>query len=436
MHWHDEVDGPGFWAITRYADIRAISRQPKLFSSAARGVMLAESDEMGLMIQRQMMLVMDPPEHDRFKLLVSRGFTPKRAELLRDRIRQLAREIVDDVIERGECDLVHDVAGRLPSGPDRGTDGHPREDGERLYELTELMHTTDDTVATPEQRGAATLEMLSYAAETAARKRAEPGDDIASGLVQAEVDGQGLTDGELQWFFLLLVNAGGDTTRNLLASGIQLLFDHPDQRARLEADLDGLLGTTVEEMLRYTTPVVNFRRTAMEDTMVGDQPIAAGDKLMVFYGSGNRDAEVFADPDRVRRRPGSQPAHGLRRWRPAPLSRPARGADRDRRDAARVAHPPAGPRTSGPTRGVGVELHQRRPNDAGVVHPRFTGSADQCVVRDPFFGVSHQLAPLAEVFEVGVGLALGHLTPRPLLEQHAHELLDRPVRQGRECARE
>ena len=290
-------DGPGFWAITRYADIRMISRQPKLFSSSARGVMLAEADEMALMIQRQMMLVMDPPEHDRFKLLVSRGFTPKRAELLRDRIRELAREIVDDVIERGECDLVHDVAGRLPSGLIAELMGIPREDGERLYELTELMHTTDDSVATPEQRGAATLEMLSYAGETAARKRAEPGDDIASGLVQAEVDGQGLTDGELQWFFLLLVNAGGDTTRNLLASGIQLLFDHPDQRARLEADLDGLLGTTVEEMLRYTSPVVDFRRTAMEDTVVGDQPIKAGDKLMVFYGSGNRDAEVFADPD-------------------------------------------------------------------------------------------------------------------------------------------
>ena len=156
------------------------------------------------------------------------------------------------------------------------------------------------------------MEMLTYAGETAARKRAEPGDDIASTLVQAEVDGVGLTDAQLQWFFLLLVNAGGDTTRNLLAAGVQQLFDHPAERARLAADLDGLLGTAVEEMLRYTSPVVHFRRTAMEDTVVHDQPIKAGDKLMVFYGAGNRDEDVFADPDRfdVGRDPNPHMAFG------------------------------------------------------------------------------------------------------------------------------
>ena len=190
--------------------------------------------------------------------------------------------------------------------------GIPRADGERLYELTELMHTTDDAVASPEQRQAATFEMLSYAGETAARKRVEPGDDIASQLVQAEVDGERLTDAELQWFFLLLVNAGGDTTRNLLASGVQQLFDHPAERARLQGDLDGLLATSIEEMLRYTSPVVHFRRTATDDTVVRDRPIKAGDKLMVFYGSGNRDEDVFEDPDRfdVGRDPNPHMAFG------------------------------------------------------------------------------------------------------------------------------
>jgi cytochrome P450 len=126
------------------------------------------------------------------------------------------------------------------------------------------------------------------------------------------VDGDRLTDGEFQWFFLLLVNAGGDTTRNLLASGIQLLFDHPDQRARLMADLDGLLPTATEEMLRYTSPVVHFRRTVTEDTVVRGQEIAEGDKVVVFYGSGNRDGDVFADPDvfDVARQPNPHMAFG------------------------------------------------------------------------------------------------------------------------------
>jgi cytochrome P450 len=296
VHWHPEPAGPGFWAITKYADIRAVSRQPRLFSSYARGVGLAEPDEAGLAASRQMMLVMDPPQHDRFKLLVSRGFTPKAALTLRPRIEELATEI----------------AGRLPSGLIAELMGIPRADGERLYELTEIMHTSDDAVASPEQRHAATMEMLTYAAETAARKRVEPGDDIASQLVQAEVDGERLSDAELQWFFLLLVNAGGDTTRNLLAAGLQLLFAHPAEMARLQADLDGLLPTAIEEMLRYSSPVVHFRRTAMADTEIRGPAIQAGDKLRVCYGSGNRDEDVFEDPDRfdVGRDPNPHMAFG------------------------------------------------------------------------------------------------------------------------------
>ena len=299
VHWHPEVDGPGFWAITRYDDIRRISRQPRLFSSAARGVMLAEpADDDTLAAQRQMMLSMDPPQHDRFKLLVSRGFTPKNAQLLTGRIAELAREIIDDVVDAGGCDFVPDIAGRLPSGLIAELMGISRADGERLYELTEIMHTTDDHVASPERRLAAVTEMLSYAAEVGNAKRASPGDDIASTLVHAEIDGDRLTEGELQWFFLLLVNAGGDTTRNLLAAGLQLLFDHPGERHRLLADLDALLPTAIEEMLRYSSPVVNFRRTVMEDTDIRGQPVRAGDKVVVFYGSGNRDEDVFDDPDR------------------------------------------------------------------------------------------------------------------------------------------
>jgi cytochrome P450 len=297
VYRHPDPAGPDFWALTRYEDIRTVSRQPQLFSSYARGVMIEEPDEMSLAAQRQMILSMDPPQHERFRRLVSRGFTPKQADLMRDRIDSLAREIVAEVAPLGSCDLVADVAGRLPSGLIAELMGIPRSDGERLYQLTELMHTTDREAVSVQERTAALTEMLEYADGVAREKRKNPGEDIASTLVAAELDGEYLSDGEFQWFFLLLINAGGDTTRNLVSAGIQLLFEHPDQRARLGADLEALLPTAVEEMLRYTSPVVNFRRTAMADTMIGEQEIQAGEKVVMFYGSGNRDAAVFNQPD-------------------------------------------------------------------------------------------------------------------------------------------
>lgn len=294
----DPTTGGFFWALTRYEDVRWVSRQPQLFSSYERGVMVGEPSDEELIAQRLMMLNMDPPQHERYRRLVSRGFTPRQAQLMQDRIESLAGEIVDDVAVKGECDLVADVAGRLPSGLIAELMGIPRSDGERLYELTEIMHTTDRAVVTQERQMEAVGEMLAYAAGVAADKRANPGDDIASTLVHASIDGDALTDEEFQWFFLLLVNAGGDTTRNLVAAGMQLLFDNPAERQRLQADPAGMMGTAVEEMLRYTSPVVHFRRTAMEDTEIRGQAVAVGDKVVIFYGSANRDSDVFPDADR------------------------------------------------------------------------------------------------------------------------------------------
>ena len=303
VFWHDEPDGPGFWAITKYDDIRAISRTPKIFSSYETGVMLPDPDPMGLYAQRLMMLNMDPPQHDRFKLLVSRGFTPKNAPLLRPRIEEIAREILDAAMQKGSCDFVSEIAGRLPSGLIAELMGMPREDGERLYDLTEIMHTNDDAVAPAEVKMAAVGEMLAYGQSVAAIKRKTPGDDLATILVNAEVDGDRLTDEEFQWFFLLLVNAGGDTTRNLLAAGLQLLFDHPDQRAKLVSNLDGHLATAIEEMLRFSSPVSHFKRTVMEDTTIRGQVIKAGERVVMFYGSANRDEDVFENPDTTRMSP-------------------------------------------------------------------------------------------------------------------------------------
>ena len=312
VFWHDEPDGPGFWAITKYDDIRAISRTPKIFSSYETGVMLPDPDPMGLYAQRLMMLNMDPPQHDRFKLLVSRGFTPKNAPLLRPRIEEIAREILDAAMQKGSCDFVSEIAGRLPSGLIAELMGMPREDGERLYDLTEIMHTNDDAVAPAEVKMAAVGEMLAYGQSVAAIKRKTPGDDLATILVNAEVDGDRLTDEEFQWFFLLLVNAGGDTTRNLLAAGLQLLFDHPDQRAKLVSNLDGHLATAIEEMLRFSSPVSHFKRTVMEDTTIRGQVIKAGERVVMFYGSANRDEDVFENPDTfdITRNPNPHVAFG------------------------------------------------------------------------------------------------------------------------------
>ncbi|MBJ7509025.1 MAG: cytochrome P450 [Ilumatobacteraceae bacterium] len=312
VYWHDEPNGPGFWAITKYEDVRTISRLPKVFSSYETSVMLPDPDPMGLYAQRLMMLNMDPPQHDRFKLLVSRGFTPKNAPLLRPKIEELARDIVDAVLAKGECDFVTEIAGRLPSGLIAELMGMPRVDGERLYDLTEIMHTNDDAIAPPEIKMNAVGEMLGYAQTVADLKRQNPGDDLATILVNAEIDGDHLTDEEFQWFFLLLVNAGGDTTRNLLAAGLQLLFDHPDQRTKLIGDLDGLLGSAVEEMLRYCSPVTHFKRTAMQDTIVGGQSIKAGERVVMFYGSANRDEDIFENADTfdVARHPNPHVAFG------------------------------------------------------------------------------------------------------------------------------
>ena len=312
VYWHDEPNGPGFWAITKYEDVRTISRLPKVFSSYETSVMLPDPDPMGLYAQRLMMLNMDPPQHDRFKLLVSRGFTPKNAPLLRPKIEELARDIVDAVLAKGECDFVTEIAGRLPSGLIAELMGMPRADGERLYDLTEIMHTNDDAIAPPEIKMNAVGEMLGYAQTVADLKRQNPGDDLATILVNAEIDGDHLTDEEFQWFFLLLVNAGGDTTRNLLAAGLQLLFDHPDQRTKLIGDLDGLLGSAVEEMLRYCSPVTHFKRTAMQDTIVGGQSIKAGERVVMFYGSANRDEDIFENADTfdVARHPNPHVAFG------------------------------------------------------------------------------------------------------------------------------
>jgi cytochrome P450 len=305
--WQPEPNGPGFWALTRHADVLAVSRDSATFSSARAGYMTPDMDPAAVAQSRLMLLGMDPPEHTRLRGLVNKGFTPRRVARLEKRIRELSAAIVDAVAPRGACDFVSEVSGELPSLLIAELMGIPPEDGRRLYELTERMHQT----GAPAEAQAALIEMLRYAGGVRAAKRARPADDIASVLLRAEIDGERLSDLEFDLFFLLLINAGGDTTRNLVASGMLTLLRHPAALEALSQDRT-LLPAAIEEMLRFCPPVVQFRRTATRDAQLRGQRIRAGDKVVMFYPSANRDEEVFSDPDRfdVRRAPNPHLAFG------------------------------------------------------------------------------------------------------------------------------
>jgi len=307
VSWHPERDGPGFWALAKHADVVAVSRDHETFSSWAGGVMTPDLDPLALAMNRMMLLNMDPPAHTKLRNLVNRGFTPRQVARLEPRIRELASAIVAAVAPAGRCDFVSQVAGELPSALIAELMGIPIADGRRLYELTERMHSAGDPEGT--QRAAA--EMLSYAAALRARKRAEPADDIASVLLAAEIDGARLSDIEFDLFFLLLINDGGDTTRNLVAGGMLTLLEHPEALAALRRE-PRLLPGAIEEMLRWCSPVMQFRRTATHDAEIRGQRILKGQKVVMIYPSANRDEEAFAEPERfdIRRAPNPHVAFG------------------------------------------------------------------------------------------------------------------------------
>jgi cytochrome P450 len=309
VYRHAEPDGPGFWAVTRYDDVRDVGRDPDNFSSVP-GIMIP--DLMGLDFgEHQMMIMSDPPRHTRLRRIINSQFTPRAAERLRERIDELASQIIDAVIGRGECDAVSDIAGEMPSYVIAELLGIPLDDGRRLYHLTETIHAAPESV--PEGAGlGAVIEMFNYAHQVAEDKRAQPSDDLASRILEAEVDGERLDDVDFNLFFLLLIDAGGDTTRNLVGGGLLTLFDHPDERRRLQEDLDGMLPSAVDEMLRWVSPVIYMRRTARQSCEVAGTPIAEGDKVVMYYGSANRDERAFAEPDRfdVGRTPNDHIAFG------------------------------------------------------------------------------------------------------------------------------
>jgi cytochrome P450 len=309
VHWHEEPDGLGFWAVTRHEDVKFVGRNAALFSSSPT-IMISDAEGGMDVGDHTMMLTMDAPRHTSYRHLVAPRFLRSAAGRMRPQIEQLAAEIVDGVADRDEFDLVEDVAGLLPSYVIAELLGIPRQDGVELYRLTETIHAAPGTRPEGAALGAV-LEMFNYARGVWEEKRARPGDDLASALVSAEVDGHRLDEIDFNLFFLLLVDAGGDTTRNLVAAGMDALFEHPEERARLVADLDRL-PTAIEEMLRWTSPVIYMRRTATADTELCGRLIRAGQKVVMYYGAANRDPEVFEQPERfdVTRTPNDHVAFG------------------------------------------------------------------------------------------------------------------------------
>ena len=295
VYRNPEPNGPGFWALTRYADVYAVDHDFQNFSSEPT-IMIPDADIGTAFGDAKMMLMMDPPHHTAFRKLIRAEFTRPAAAEKDSRLHALARQIVNEVIERGECDFVADVAGEMPSYVIAELMGLPLDDGRELYTLTEIIHSAPESLP-PNAARDAVFKMFGYAQGVIAEKRARPADDLASRLLHAEVEGRRLTDNEFLLFFLLLVDAGGDTTRNLLSAGLWALQQNPDQRAWLMADLPGRLPSAREELLRYASPVIYMRRTATRDTQVGDQPIAGGDKVVMYFGAANRDPEKFAEPD-------------------------------------------------------------------------------------------------------------------------------------------
>ncbi len=296
VHWHEEPNGPGFWAVTRYDDVWSVDRDFAAYSSEPTIMITDPAGEAQGLGPYKMMLMMDPPEHTGFRKLIRAEFTQPAAKLRQERIDALAKQIVDAVIDKGACDFVNDVAGEMPSFVIAELMGLPLEDGRELYKLTEAIHTAPEALE-PGEGGRAVMKMFEYGSKVIAEKRARPGDDLASKLLAAEVDGRRLDDMEFLLFFLLLVDAGGDTTRNLLSGGLLALMDHPDQLAWLKADLPARLPGAREELLRWTSPVVYMRRTAKHDVELNGRQIRAGQKVVMYFGSANRDPAKFPRAD-------------------------------------------------------------------------------------------------------------------------------------------
>jgi cholest-4-en-3-one 26-monooxygenase len=315
---HPEPHGPGFWVASRYADVQAVSRDPVTYSSDPVAP-LEEPQEATGGYGAKPLIMMDPPEHTKYRKLVNRGFTPRMINSLEARIRERAVRILDRAIAKGTCDFVIDVAAELPLEVIADLIGVPNEDRNKIFEWTkQALGAADGGEVDPEyfinedQVLRAQMEMFLYVQELCEQRRREPRDDIMSELLQAELDGHELSDPELAAFFLFLSSAGNETTRNAATHGLSAFLEDPQEWGKLVQDPEGLVGSATEEILRWATPVMYLRRNVTADTELRGHALKAGDKVSIWYISANRDEDVFEDPFRfnIERRPNDHVAFG------------------------------------------------------------------------------------------------------------------------------
>jgi linalool 8-monooxygenase len=290
------AEGGDFWSVTKAADISAISKKPDVFSSERQGVFIRPGMPMPLDVLNQVILGMDPPRHVKYRGIVQMAFTPRIVAKQEEQIRGRITHLIDEVCERGECDLVSALSVELPLQVIAELLGVPQEDRQKLFDWTHQIElsVSDPTVSGPEALGQIGL----YLAEKVAHRRANPGDpneDLTTALIQAEIDGEQLNDFEIAAMFGLLMFAGNDTTRNTISGGALALIENPDQRQRM-LDQPELIDLAVEEIIRWVTPVMWFRRTPLADTEIRGVPVKEGDAVVLWYASGSRDEDEIPDP--------------------------------------------------------------------------------------------------------------------------------------------
>jgi cholest-4-en-3-one 26-monooxygenase len=306
VFWHEQPTpwDEGFWEVTRHEDVVEVSRNAEVWSSWERGSLLqigqrteGVDPQETLEQTRMLMLNMDPPEHSAYRNIVQRAFTPRTIRELEPRLKEFANEIVDRALEKGEGDFVEDVAAELPLLAICELVGVPAEDRKLVFDLSNRLVGSEDPefARAPEESQLAMMEMYMFADRIAAARQENPGDDVATRLLQASVDGTSLTQEQFDVFFMLLMVAGNETTRNAITHGMQAFFEHPEQWELFKRERP--LDTAAEEIIRWATPVMQFQRTAKVDTELGGQKIKKGDRVAIYYSSGNRDATALDNPD-------------------------------------------------------------------------------------------------------------------------------------------